>query len=74
MCTFFNKNGLRKAKIRRNFFDQITESKQTTDCLICLLLIQDGNTPLHFAAKWNKAAVIDVLLKNKADADCRNKV
>ena len=41
---------------------------------MCLLLIQDGNTPLHNAAKCVWARVIDVLLKSKADADCRNKV
>ena len=45
-----------------------------TAFFICLSLIQDGQTPLHFAAKFKKPAVIDVLLRNKADADCRNKV
>ena len=41
---------------------------------MCLLLVQDGNTPLHTAAKYDWAHVIDVLLKSKAAADCRNKV
>ena len=42
--------------------------------LMCLLLSQDGNTPLHIAAIKNMSAVVDVLLKSKANADCVNKV
>ena len=59
---------------KKFFLSDNSASRQTTDCLICLLLAQDGETALHLAAKYSEVAVIDVLLKNKADADCRNKV
>ena len=42
--------------------------------LMCLLLSQDANTPLHIAAMKNMSAVVDVLLQSKANADCVNKV
>ena len=63
--------GSKHAKI---FLSDNSASRQISDCLICLFLIQDGETPLHLAVRFNKVAVIDMLLKNKADTDCRNKV
>ena len=42
--------------------------------LMCLLLSQDGNTPLHIAAIKNMSTVVNVLLERKANADFVNKV
>ena len=62
-----------EGKHAKKILSDNSASRPTTDCLICLFLIQDGETPLHLAVRFNEVTVIDMLLKNKADADCRNK-
>lgn len=42
--------------------------------LILNLILQNGWTPLHCAAYWNKPDVVKCLLKNSADVSIQNKV
>ena len=37
-------------------------------------MLQDGNTALHQAARWDEVEVINLLVKHGAAVDTRNKV
>ena len=42
--------------------------------VMCCVLLQDGDTPLHRASYWGHAAAVEVLLKNGAVINQTNNV